>query len=187
MTREERRAAVRRGAESALRDVAIVMRAEQRVKDAGAIVVEAEGTKREETDRRNAEQLGRALRRAADEHGAPNTFAFGELAIYGAPTPFVAGQAWARFPDVVARTAGLTVRRCDKDRRLVVEPLQLPAFDPFPKVCTCCGMTITDLGMWRRMRLDGVWEGELELRRCLCGSTLGINIDRDGNPIDPDR
>lgn len=40
-----------------------------------------------------ANRLRRALERACAEHGAPNTFSYGELQEYGCPAPMLAGRS----------------------------------------------------------------------------------------------
>lgn len=60
----------------------------------------------------HAARLQRALAKATAEHGAPNSFAFGELhQLYGGPPPMLAGRAAKLIP-------GLEVRR----GRVYVEP-----------------------------------------------------------------
>ena len=46
-----------------------------------------------------AERLSKALVRAAREHGLPNSFWFGELQLYGGPSPLLAAHAAMRYRD----------------------------------------------------------------------------------------
>ncbi len=68
------------------------------------------------TDR--AQQLRRAIARAVQEHGAPNTFSFAELHQLGGPPPMIAGR--------VARLIGIALT---KNGRVNVEPLRCEACD----------------------------------------------------------
>lgn len=51
----------------------------------------------------------------------------------------------------------------------------------FPKACTCCE-TVYDAASWAALRLVGTMDdyagGLLELRDCVCGSTLAVEAER---------
>ncbi len=67
------------------------------------------------TLKESAERLARAVTRAAEEHGTPNGFGFGELEAYGGPPALLAGRAARLYPreldavDAVVRNGRIEV------------------------------------------------------------------------------
>ncbi len=63
----------------------------------------------------HALRLVAAIRRATEEHGAPNTFSFGELHVhYNGPSPMLAGRAareWIRIDGVTFEPGLVRVER----------------------------------------------------------------------------
>jgi hypothetical protein len=62
-------------------------------------------------------QLTKAVNRAAEEHGRPNTFGFRELEEYGGPPAMVAANAARRYPQHLAAQANAFV---NEERRVEV-------------------------------------------------------------------
>lgn len=64
------------------------------------------------TMQERAQQLLRALQRATSEHGAPNSFSFGELHVFDqGPPPMIAGRAFPLIASRLVEGHALTVRK----------------------------------------------------------------------------
>jgi hypothetical protein len=94
------------GDEGALRTVAPAVRRRWAEMVAGASAATAQPT----TFEAAVPQLVSALRRAAEEHGRPNTFGAGELREYGGPPAMIAGRIGKRF-DLMQRVWALLGHR----------------------------------------------------------------------------